>query len=291
MGEENTYRCPSWDKPITEDEIRRIEADNGPLANTLAELAQLIREMDRAAPKIISLKDRIKVVVEPTAGAMGLRVEEWEIGNVADDLANGLGVETDLVAWESRETVGFLIRILASVRKLRPQIGLVIGEGEAGDFYVDLHRTLDYVEHNCGKGLVIRMCMQWRGVDGSAKKFADKVKHWQTNFVNLAKEELQPLVPRYVEIDYAQRTLTVGEVVITPPDRVWAFLKGLADVKRHNLPDLRCDEWKNAVDMLRRKVGKGNLQFVVDLNRRGYRLAQNVKLKGFGQVGIGRRTR
>jgi hypothetical protein len=194
MGEKNTYRCPSWDEPITKDEIRRIEADYGPLANNLAGLAQLIREMDRIAPKIISLEDRIKVVVEPTAGAMGLRVEEWEIGNVADDLANGLDVESDLVAWQSRETVGCLMRILTSARKLRPQLELAIGAGQARDFYVDLHRTLDYIYHNRGTGLVIRICMQWRGVDGSVRTLACKVEDWQGNFVQLAKEAHTPSV-------------------------------------------------------------------------------------------------
>jgi hypothetical protein len=197
MGEKNTYRCPSWDEPITKDEIRRIEADYGPLANNLAGLAQLIREMDRIAPKIISLEDRIKVVVEPTAGAIGLRVEKWEDdGETYDEFGYGseADIETGIITWQSRTTAGFLIRILASARKLRPQLRLVVGADQARDFYVDLHRTLDYIYHNRGTGLVIRICMQWRGVDGSVRTLACKVEDWQGNFVQLAKEAHTPSV-------------------------------------------------------------------------------------------------
>jgi len=92
--------------------------------------------------------------------------------------------------------------------------------------------------------------------------------------------------PPYVEIDLAARTLTVGEKTITPTDKVWELLKELADAKRYNRPDLKPGEWKNAYDMLRRKIGKDNLQFVVEATDQGYKLAANVKPKGGGQIGI-----
>lgn len=96
--------------------------------------------------------------------------------------------------------------------------------------------------------------------------------------------------PAYVEIDLAARALTIGETTVRPSDKVWAFLRELADAKRYGLPDLKPGEWKNAYDMLRRKVGKENLQLVVESTAQGYKLAENVKVKGGGQVGI-RRTK
>jgi hypothetical protein len=92
--------------------------------------------------------------------------------------------------------------------------------------------------------------------------------------------------PPYVEIDLAARTLTIGVDTITPSDKVWEFLKGLADAKQHYLPDLKPAAWKTAVDMLRKKISKENLQFVVEFSAHAYKLARNVRLKNGGQMGI-----
>ncbi len=90
----------------------------------------------------------------------------------------------------------------------------------------------------------------------------------------------------YVEIDLAGRTLTVGERKITPTNKIWEFLKELADAKRYNRPDPKPAERKNAVDMLRRTVGKESLGFIIESTISGYRLASGVKLSGGGQMGI-----
>ncbi len=92
--------------------------------------------------------------------------------------------------------------------------------------------------------------------------------------------------PVYVEIDLAARTLTVGTDTFTPSDRVWEFLKELADAKRHSLPEPKHKDWKSAVDMLRRKIGKENLSRVIESTQSGYKLGADVTLKGGGQVGI-----
>ncbi|MBN2129060.1 MAG: hypothetical protein JW741_06160 [Sedimentisphaerales bacterium] len=92
----------------------------------------------------------------------------------------------------------------------------------------------------------------------------------------------------YVVVDLAARTLSIGNDEFTPSDKVWAFLKELIDAKRHCLPDPKSGEWKNAYDMLRRKIGKENLPCVVEATSQGYRLAANVKVKGGGQIGIRR---
>lgn len=63
------HRCPSWDFVVTDQEVERIEREFGLLPNTLADLASMVREMSRVAPQEIDLDHKVKVVVEPTAGA------------------------------------------------------------------------------------------------------------------------------------------------------------------------------------------------------------------------------
>jgi len=256
---------------LTTEEIRRVEAEHGLLANTLAELAQLIRDMDRRAPKTISLDDKIKVVVEPTAGAMGLRVEEWEgDGETYDEFGNGpdAEVETGLIVWQSWETVGFLVRILASARKLRPQLRLVVGADQARDFYVDLHRTLEYVWHSyAAKGYKIKSCMQWRGVDGSAKRLARKVEDWQGNFVQLVKEEREPSVsgqsgPQQCFSFPPGQALFDRQPVEVGAGLALGVLRQLVEAYPESVAHMKLHEWdrgeKEAHDRLRKAVSRIN---------------------------------
>lgn len=110
---------------------------------------------------------------------------------------------------------------------------------------------------------------------------------------NQAPSPLPTILEReeyYVEVDLAGRTLTVATTTFTPSNKVWELLKELADAKRHTSPDLKPTEWKNAVDMLRKKIDKVNLRFVVESTQHGYRLASNVKVTGGGQVGVRKTT-
>jgi hypothetical protein len=93
--------------------------------------------------------------------------------------------------------------------------------------------------------------------------------------------------PLYVEIDLAARTLTVGsDSPFMPSDSVWNFLKELDGAARHSYPYPKRKEWKNAYDMLRKKIGKEKLPFVVESTGQGYKLAASVKRKGVAQKGI-----
>jgi hypothetical protein len=193
---ERTYHCPSWDVVVTDQEVKSIKREFGPLADTLADLASMVREMSRVAPQEIDLDHKVKVVVEPTAGVRQLADE----ADIEDDLTvdpytgESLDAAPGLVEWQSQETVGFLVRILASARKLRPNIEMVVGEGQARDCYVDMHKTLTYRHHNRGTGLVIRMCMQWRGVDGSVERLATRIEHWHRNLMLLVSGD-GPKIP------------------------------------------------------------------------------------------------
>jgi hypothetical protein len=93
-------------------------------------------------------------------------------------------------------------------------------------------------------------------------------------------------LPPYVEINLAERTLTVGEHVVSPSNTVWNFLKALADTRQHNMSYLKPSDFKNAVDTLRKKVGKEYLPFIFERTPRGYKLAPNVTLKDGSQMNI-----
>jgi hypothetical protein len=96
-----------------------------------------------------------------------------------------------------------------------------------------------------------------------------------------------------VELDLAERLLIIGtnERRISS-ELVWDFLKTLAfNTKRDRFtPRIDSDkDWKNAVDVLRRQIGKSALHQVVTSAKGGYYLAGSVKTKYGGQAGI-RRT-
>jgi hypothetical protein len=192
-SEANPYCCPSWDSVVTTQEIKRIEREFGTLAGTLADLASMIRDMDHVAPREIDLAHRAKVVVKPTTGVRELADEAEMAEDAAIDAMTGDSLESSdpsLVEWQSCETVGFLIRILASARMLRPKIEMVIGDGQARGCYVNLHRTLTYRDHTAllpktGGGPVLRWCMQWKGVDGSAERLAACIDDWHRNLMLL----------------------------------------------------------------------------------------------------------
>lgn len=102
------------------------------------------------------------------------------------------------------------------------------------------------------------------------------------------------MVQTYVELNLAERQLIVGtDEYRISSEQVWNFLKTLA----HNSETGRItprfygnDNSKNAVDTLRRKIGKDHLHKVVCFSRGGYFLADAVNLKYGGQMGI-RKTR
>jgi hypothetical protein len=155
-------------------------------------LASMVREMDHAAPREIALDRRVEVFVKPTAGVRELadEAELAEDARIDGMTGEGLPPSPGLSAWQSQETVGLFVRILASARKLRPKIEVVIGDGQARDCYVNLHKTLAFRDHTAithkpTGGFVMRRCMQWRGIDGSVERLATQIEHWHRNLLLL----------------------------------------------------------------------------------------------------------
>jgi len=98
-----------------------------------------------------------------------------------------------------------------------------------------------------------------------------------------------PVVP-YVEVDYETRTLIVGTKSIVLEGKLWDFVCKLLVSQSYGYPLGRQEgevNWKNAYDMLRRKLGSSELlsRFVSSV-RDGYRLTGHIKVKGRSSVGI-----
>ncbi len=96
----------------------------------------------------------------------------------------------------------------------------------------------------------------------------------------------------YIEINLATHIVTVGtrQHPITS-DKVWMFIKILVEDKQQHKATPREDgriNWKNARDMLRRKIGKTATGQMIICSGGCYALDPNVVIKGTGQIGIHR---
>lgn len=98
-----------------------------------------------------------------------------------------------------------------------------------------------------------------------------------------------------VELNLAEQSLILGtEKYRIPSPSVWDFLKTLASNAKGDQITPRIDgddNWKNAVDVLRRQIGKDALRQVVTFAKGGYYLAADVKMKYGSQLGIRRTSR
>jgi hypothetical protein len=123
-----------------------------------------------------------------------------------------------------------------------------------------------------------------------AKDLANTLRH----IVEIdARESKAEMTKANVELNLAERLFIIGanEHRISSQS-VWDFLKTLAfNIKSDQItPRIDSDkDWKNAVDVLRRQIGKRALSQVVTFAKGGYYLAPSVKIKYSSQVGI-RRT-
>lgn len=192
-------RCPSWDEPLTQEEVDTITAEYGSLATTLGELAAMIREMDRHAPRKIEKTDTITAEIEPTPNASLWRQFDHVFG--PDWLDEGVcvsgpdwpdrvdeeGERSADLSWQSETTLGFLIRVLASVRKLRLFLEMAGNPHDACNFYVGLYMGLSYHEHTYkrpDRPFVLFFCMQWAD-KRTVERLVDRTDHWNRNLVRI----------------------------------------------------------------------------------------------------------
>lgn len=125
-----------------------------------------------------------------------------------------------------------------------------------------------------------------------AKDLANMLRHIVEIDMRESKSEMTKV---NVELDLAERLLILGtEKYRISSQSIWEFLKTLASNTKKDQITPRIDgddNWKNAVDVLRRQIGKNALSRVVTFAKGGYYLAPSVKIKYGSQVGIRRASR
>jgi len=96
--------------------------------------------------------------------------------------------------------------------------------------------------------------------------------------------------PVYIEIDLATHIVTVGtKSHLITSDKVWMFIKTLVDDKKqYRATPIKDGEinWKNARDMLVKKIGKIPTGQMLLCAQGCYTLDPNVAIKGTGQIGL-----
>lgn len=99
----------------------------------------------------------------------------------------------------------------------------------------------------------------------------------------------EQVIPR-VEVDAYSGTLVVGLKIIPLTGRIADFIYELIVAQHHKVILPRQEgktKWKNAYDMLRRKLkDKELLHYVITSTREGYRLTQHVIVKGHSSMGL-----
>jgi len=125
-----------------------------------------------------------------------------------------------------------------------------------------------------------------------AKDLATTLRHIVEIDTRESKAEMAQV---NVELNLAERLLILGtEKRRISSQSVWEFLKTLASSTRSNQITPRIDgenDWKNAIDVLRRQIGKDALGQVVTFAKGGYYLAASVKTRYGSQIGIRRTPR
>ena len=125
-----------------------------------------------------------------------------------------------------------------------------------------------------------------RHIAEMAKEVALSERPRKTKEHTISKETVQT----YVELNLAERQLIVGtDEYRISSEQVWNFLKTLVHNSRTGRITPRFDgsnNWKNAVDTLRRQISKKRLYHVIYSSRDGYFLAAAVKVKYGSQIGI-----
>ena len=125
-----------------------------------------------------------------------------------------------------------------------------------------------------------------------AKDLATTLRHIVELDTRESKAEMTKVK---VELDLAERLLILGtKKHRISSQKVWDFLKTLASNTKSDQITHRIDgddNWKNAVDVLRRQIDKDALHQVVTFAKGGYYLAPSVKVKYGSQVGIRRTSR
>ena len=154
------------------------------------------------APRKIEHKDTIIAEVEPTRDAALWRQldhvsgPDWMGDGVCvsgpdwpDHIDEEGGEHCADLSWQSEATLGFLICVLASARRLRPLLEMAANPHHARDFYVELYIGLSYEPYDePTSGLIVRSCMKWPGTR-TVKPLVESIEHWNRNVMRILPTE------------------------------------------------------------------------------------------------------
>jgi hypothetical protein len=159
--------------------------------------------------------------------------------------------------------------------------------------------TVKIVEYPDGQKKGVGICPDKE--NGGRLEFElSELKYWEINKAKLIelgyyeepKEDTitSEAAPIYTEINAAERTVTVGaDECRISSEKIWDFFTTLIGNKKKGRHTPRSDglnNWKNAVDTLRRQIGKDNLKQLLHFAGDGYYLRPSVKIKYHSQVAI-----
>jgi len=178
--EEGEYDSCTWDEPLIQEQIKRIEEKFGLLANTLSELAELVREVDRWRNKPDpDHRDHPYKIVDATTIEL---------------LTSNVG---DTFVFVPCEIYNVVICALTSARRLRPQIEMVVGTKDAAKFYYEELAQAVTFGANIYQATESIMISLENG--GKAESVAQTLEQWDRNLLLLtrldAKDSKQEIKP------------------------------------------------------------------------------------------------
>ena len=163
------YHSPAWHQPVTPEEIEYCEKEFGPLVNTLAELANLVREVARCA--------------EPN-----LDPNKYYIAYCA----SGKDPGTDKPSVLSPNTYQLVLRAHISARYLGLKIEMVAGKKHATEFYDYFRSVLAFMPNREGPG--------WAWLSAESKNSAQELEHFHRIFLLLIMPEVPYSKQRIVDV-------------------------------------------------------------------------------------------
>lgn len=154
------------------------------------------------------------------------------------------------------------------------EVGELLGELPIDAHLKDRHTPFD-------TGYIQDICL---GSQQLCKKILNQLEENGIDRKKLSETEI------HIEINKHSRKLTIGNTEYALRGRkLWAFIEELVASKRQTVTLPRYyegEDYKNAVDTLRRTVKNETLHIMIHFTRNGYELKDHVRLEGFSSISI-----
>ncbi|MEE9401962.1 MAG: hypothetical protein V3V47_02065, partial [Desulfobacteria bacterium] len=124
---EKRIKAPDWDRPFEPQEKW------GELANRITGISKLIEQAAKVFRENMPKSRKEIVWIEQSTGLLEIHIR------------GGVRVHSDCDMWVTELTLPFTMRIICSIRKLKPQIEKLTSQEEARDLYHNVMNALRYV--------------------------------------------------------------------------------------------------------------------------------------------------